>query len=196
MTQLRKIETEPGLVFDVLINGPADAPRVLLLHGFAESHHMRRAQLPALAAAGYRAIAPSQRGYSPGARPDPTDTANYHFDRLVADAIDVVAACDGAGRFHLIGHDWGGSIAWGLADRYPDRIASLTVLSRPHPNASTARSICRTASKRSARAPTNSFSNRTPGGWCWRMTRDICASGGATPAFRPRRPRNNLSARQ
>lgn len=135
MTELRKIETEPGLVFDVLVDGPADAPRVLLLHGFAESHHMWRAQLPALAAAGYRAIAPSQRGYSPGARPDPADTANYHFDRLVADAIDVVAACDDAGRFHLIGHDWGGSIAWGLADRYPDRIASLTVLSRPHPNA-------------------------------------------------------------
>lgn len=136
MTELRKIETKPGLVFDVLVDGPADAPRVLLLHGFAESHHMWRAQLPALAAAGYRAIAPSQRGYSPGARPDAADTANYHFNRLVADAIDVVAACDGAGgRFHLIGHDWGASIAWGLADRYPDRIASLTVLSRPHPNA-------------------------------------------------------------
>jgi pimeloyl-ACP methyl ester carboxylesterase len=55
---------------------------------------------------------------------------------LVADAINMVAACGHANRrFHLVGHDWGGSIAWGLADRYPDRIASLTVLSRPHPNA-------------------------------------------------------------
>jgi pimeloyl-ACP methyl ester carboxylesterase len=55
---------------------------------------------------------------------------------LVADAMNVVAACGHASRrFHLVGHDWGGSIAWGLADRYPDRIASLTVLSRPHPNA-------------------------------------------------------------
>jgi pimeloyl-ACP methyl ester carboxylesterase len=133
---LRKIQTEPGLVFDALVDGPADAPLVLLLHGFAESHHMWRAQVPALAAAGYRAIAPSQRGYSPGARPDPADTTNYHFDRLAADAMDVVTACGHvSGRFHLVGHDWGASIAWGLADRYPDRIASLTVLSRPHPNA-------------------------------------------------------------
>jgi pimeloyl-ACP methyl ester carboxylesterase len=136
MTELGKIETEPSLVFDALVDGPADAPLVLLLHGFAESHHMWRSQLPALAAAGYRAIAPSQRGYSPGARPDTADTANYHFDHLVADAMNVVAACGHAsGRFHLVGHDWGASIAWGLADRYPDRIASLTVLSRPHPNA-------------------------------------------------------------
>jgi pimeloyl-ACP methyl ester carboxylesterase len=136
MAELRKIETEPGLVIDILVDGSADAPLVLLLHGFAESHHMWRSQLPALAAAGYRAIAPSQRGYSPGARPDATDTKNYHFDRLVADAMNVVATCGHAsGRFHLVGHDWGASIAWGVADRYPDRIASLTVLSRPHPNA-------------------------------------------------------------
>jgi len=136
MTALRRIETEPGLVFDALVEGPPDGPLVLLLHGFSESHHMWRAQLPVLAAAGYRAIAPSQRGYSPGARPDTADTANYQIDRLLADAMNVVAACGHAsGRFHLVGHDWGASIAWGLADRYADRIASLTVLSRPHPNA-------------------------------------------------------------
>src|ERR1700710_2196660 len=52
------------------------------------------------------------------------------------DAMAVVAACDyGEARFHLAGHDWGGSIAWALADRYAERIASLTILSRPHPNA-------------------------------------------------------------
>jgi pimeloyl-ACP methyl ester carboxylesterase len=136
MAELRKTETAPGLIFDVLVGGAADAPLVLLLHGFSESLHMWRAQVPALAAAGYRAVAPSQRGYSSGARPDPADPANYHFDRLVADALDLVAACGHAEpRFHLVGHDWGGTIAWGLADRYPDRLASLTVLSRPHPNA-------------------------------------------------------------
>jgi pimeloyl-ACP methyl ester carboxylesterase len=108
----------------------------LLLHGFAESFPMWRSQLPALAAAGYRAVGPSQRGYSPGARPDTADAANYHFDHLVADAMNVVAACGYADRrFHLVGHDWGASIAWGIADRYPERLASLTVLSRPHPNA-------------------------------------------------------------
>jgi pimeloyl-ACP methyl ester carboxylesterase len=136
MIEQRKIETEPGLVFDVLIDGPGDGPLVVLLHGFAESFHMWRPQLSALARAGYRAVAPSQRGYSPGARPDTADLANYQFDKLVADAMNIAAACGhGHGRFHLVGHDWGGSIAWGIADRYPDRLASLSVLSRPHPNA-------------------------------------------------------------
>jgi len=136
MAELLKIETGPGLVFDALVDGPADAALVLLLHGFAESFHMWRSQLAALAAAGYRAVAPSQRGYSPGARPDPADHTNYTFDRLVADAMAVTAACGHAnGRFHLVGHDWGGSIAWGIADSTPERLASLTVLSRPHPTA-------------------------------------------------------------
>ena len=69
MAELRQIKTAPGLVFDALSDGPEGASLVLLLHGFAESFHMWRSQLTALAAAGYRAIAPSQRGYSPGARP-------------------------------------------------------------------------------------------------------------------------------
>src|SRR5712672_1469346 len=136
MTELRKIETGPGLVFDALVGGAVDGPLVLMLHGFAESFHMWSAQIPALAAAGFRAVAPSQRGYSPGARPDTADAANYRFDLLMADILNVAAACGPARRrFHLVGHDWGGSITWGIADRHADRIASLTVLSRPHPNA-------------------------------------------------------------
>ena len=120
----------------MLVDGPEDAPLVLLLHGFAESFHTWDAQIAALAQAGYRAVAPSQRGYSAGARPDPAETMNYHFDRLVEDAMAIAAACgDADRRFHLVGHDWGGSIAWGIADKYPERLASLTVLSRPHPNA-------------------------------------------------------------
>src|SRR5258708_32010397 len=136
MAEVRQIEPGPGLVCDALVDGADGAPLVLLLHGFAESFHMWRAQIPALAAAGFRAAAPSQRGYSPGARPDTADAANYRFDLLMADAMNVAAACGPAQRrFHLVGHDWGGSIAWGIADRHADRLASLTVLSRPHPNA-------------------------------------------------------------
>ena len=136
MAELDKITIGPGLTFDALVSGDPGGPLVLLLHGFAESMHTWRAQVTALAVAGYRAIAPSQRGYSPGARPNVDDTANYHIDRLMDDAMAIVAACGPANsRFHLAGHDWGGSIAWALADRYPQRIASLTVLSRPHPNA-------------------------------------------------------------
>jgi pimeloyl-ACP methyl ester carboxylesterase len=136
MTSLSQITIASGLTFDALTAGEPAAPLVLLLHGFAESMHCWRAQVAALAAAGYRATAPSQRGYSPRARPDPSDTANYHIDRLMDDAMAIVAACGyGDRRFHLVGHDWGGSIAWSLADRFPQRLASLTVLSRPHPNA-------------------------------------------------------------
>jgi len=136
MAEQHRITIAPDLTFDAFVGGADDAPLVLLLHGFSESFHMWRAQIPALAAAGYRAVAPSQRGYSPGARPDPADFSHYRFDALMADAMAIAAACGRAGRrFHLVGHDWGGSIAWGLADRHPERIASLTVLSRPHPGA-------------------------------------------------------------
>jgi pimeloyl-ACP methyl ester carboxylesterase len=135
MPSVTQISTDPHLTFDALVAGEPGAPLVLLLHGFAESMHCWRAQLTALSDMGYRAIAPSQRGYSPTARPDPRDASNYHIDRLMDDAMAIVEAAGyGGARFHLVGHDWGGSIAWALADRYPLRIASLTVLSRPHPN--------------------------------------------------------------
>src|SRR4051794_37583618 len=136
MTQFETITIAPGFSFDALTAGEPGAPLVLLLHGFAESMHCWRAQVAALAGAGYRAVAPSQRGYSASARPDAENSANYHIDRLMEDAMAIAAASGhGERRFHLVGHDWGASIAWGLADRYPERLASLTVLSRPHPNA-------------------------------------------------------------
>ena len=136
MVELRKIETGPGLVFDVSIAGDAAAPLVLLLHGFAVSRHLYDAQLPALARAGFFAVAPDQRGYSAGARPDPADVARYDIELLVEDALDIAAAVGhGARPFHLVGHDWGGSLAWEIAARHPERLGSLTMLSRPHPDA-------------------------------------------------------------
>jgi pimeloyl-ACP methyl ester carboxylesterase len=134
VAETTKLATRSGLTFTVDVAGPADGPLVLLLHGFPESRHSWRAALPALAEAGYRAIAPDQRGYSPGARPDPKELANYAFDKLVNDAIEIVAAAGHDGRrFHLVGHDWGGQVSWGVATAHPRRLASLTVMSRPHP---------------------------------------------------------------
>ena len=136
MFELEKITIAPDLTFDALVAGEAGAPLVLLLHGFAESMNCWRAQVSALGDMGYRAIAPSQRGYSPGARPDASEFSYYQIDRLMDDAMAIAAAAGyGSARFHLVGHDWGGSIAWGLADRHHERLASLTILSRPHPNA-------------------------------------------------------------
>ena len=84
--------------------------------------------------AGYFGVAPNQRGYSPGARPNPEDLDAYRIDRLVDDALDIVAAAGhGDKRFHLVGHDWGGSLSWIIAARHPERLRSLTMLSRPHP---------------------------------------------------------------
>ncbi|WP_213770403.1 alpha/beta hydrolase [Bradyrhizobium sp. dw_78] len=136
MSQLEKIAIAPHLVFDALTCGERGAPLVLLLHGFAGSMNCWRAQTTLLAAAGCRAVAPNQRGYSQGARPDAGDSSNYQIERMMDDALAIVAACGyGDARFHLVGHDWGGSVAWALADRHPQRLASLAVLSRPHPNA-------------------------------------------------------------
>ncbi len=136
MPASEQITIAPHLTFDAITAGQPGAPLVLLLHGFAELMHCWRAQVAALGDMGYRAVAPSQRGYSPGARPDPREFSHYLIDRLMDDAMAIVAASGyGDARFHLVGHDWGGSIAWGLADRHHERLASLTILSRPHPNA-------------------------------------------------------------
>jgi pimeloyl-ACP methyl ester carboxylesterase len=130
------IRTAEG-AFTVDVAGPMGAPLVLLLHGFPQSRHSWRHQVPALESAGYRAVAPDQRGYSPGVRPDPAaGLAAYGIDRLVGDVLDLAdSAGAGSARFHLVGHDWGAQVAWAVAHRHPSRVASLTVLSRPHPAA-------------------------------------------------------------
>ncbi len=107
---------------------------MLLLHGFPETSYEWRAQLAALGAAGYRAVAPDQRGYAVGARPAALE--EYTVDRLVDDVLGFADTL-GAARFHLVGHDWGGFVAWYTgardgASRRP-RLRTLTVVSTPHP---------------------------------------------------------------
>ncbi|MCU1499931.1 MAG: alpha/beta hydrolase [Acidimicrobiales bacterium] len=118
------------LTFDAVAEGPPDGTPVLLLHGFPETAHSWRKVQPQLAAAGYRTVAPDLRGYSPGARP--SDPAEYTMAIL---AGDVVALADALGweTFHLLGHDWGGAVAWHVAGRFPDRVRTLSVASTPHP---------------------------------------------------------------
>src|SRR6516164_10734987 len=98
MAETITLTTRSGLTFTTDVAGPAGGDLVLLLHGFPESRHSWREALRALAAAGYRAIAPDQRGYSPGARPDPAELSHYAFEKLVADAIEIVAAAGHDGR--------------------------------------------------------------------------------------------------
>ncbi|MQA15784.1 MAG: alpha/beta fold hydrolase [Pseudonocardiaceae bacterium] len=124
--------TRDGLTFDVSDSGPAAGEPVVLLHGFPETSRSFDEVVPPLNAAGYRTVAPDQRGYSPRARP--AGRADYRMSELVAD-VAALADAGGFRRFHLVGHDWGGAVAWACGVRLADRLASLTVLSTPHPGA-------------------------------------------------------------
>ncbi|MFF0215949.1 alpha/beta fold hydrolase [Streptomyces vinaceus] len=118
-------------VHTALAAGPHGGEKVLLLHGFPQFADSWTDQLTSLARAGYRALAVDQRGYAPGARPD--RVADYTVHRLVGDVLAFAQAL-GTGPFHLVGHDWGGLVAWAFATEHPELLASLTVLSTPHPH--------------------------------------------------------------
>lgn len=127
--------THDGLTFGVVDGGPQDAPAersVVLLHGFPQTSAAWHQVSPRLHEQGLRTLAPDNRGVAPMARPP--RRRDYRIEHLVD---DVAALLDAAGldRAHVVGHDWGGAIAWGMAQRHPDRVATLTVLSTPHPAA-------------------------------------------------------------
>jgi pimeloyl-ACP methyl ester carboxylesterase len=123
--------------FDFIVGraGPQHGPAVLFLHGFPQSRHAWADQLKTLGEAGLACVAPDQRGYSPGARPTGVDA--YVTQALVRDALQIMDTL-GHGPFHLVGHDWGGQLAWMIAAHYaPARVRTLSILSRPHPAAFT-----------------------------------------------------------
>jgi pimeloyl-ACP methyl ester carboxylesterase len=124
--------TVGDLTFDVRMAGPPDGEVVILLHGFPQTSYEWRNQISALGEAGYRAVAPNQRGYSPGARP--TQIEDYAVPRLVEDIVGIADAV-GADRFHIVGHDWGAIIAWAVAVSAQDRVISASPVSVPHPDA-------------------------------------------------------------
>lgn len=119
-----------GMKFLCRTDGPSDGEPVLLLHGFPETSIMWAPLMATLAGAGYRCVAPDQRGYSPGARP--AEVAAYDYASLCS---DVFAIADAAGykSFHLIGHDWGAIVGWvAVCSAQRERILSFTSLSIPH----------------------------------------------------------------
>lgn len=120
------------LSFDVIDRGPHDGIPVLLLHGFPQFNTSWTPVMDRLAREGYRCVAPNQRGYSPGARP--RRRRDYRAEQLVGDVIALIDAI-GAEKVHLVGHDWGGNIAWATAALAPERVGTLTTLSVPHPAA-------------------------------------------------------------
>ncbi|MEU2715652.1 alpha/beta fold hydrolase [Streptomyces sp. NPDC007205] len=130
MTAL-SISTVAG-VFDALVSAPPMGRPVLLLHGFPQTGLVWQRQIVAPAAHGYRVVAPNQRGYSPGARPQRPE--DYRIGLLVDDVVAITEKL-GWAAFDLVGHDWAGAVAWWTAHAHLGRLRTLTVVSTPHPGA-------------------------------------------------------------
>jgi pimeloyl-ACP methyl ester carboxylesterase len=121
-----------GVALHVVEAGPVDGPPVILLHGFPEFWRGWRHQIGPLARAGFRVIVPDQRGYDLSDKPE--GVRPYRIDRLAGDITALADAC-GVGSFGLVGHDWGGIVAFWLAARHPERVRRLAILNAPHPDA-------------------------------------------------------------
>lgn len=121
-----------SLTFDVVAGGPPEGELVVLLHGFPQGAGCWRDVVPALHAAGFRTLAPDQRGYSPGARP--VGSAAYRTRALLDDVLALLDSVE-APRAHVVGHDWGGAVAWAMAAVAPERVSTVAVVSTPHPGA-------------------------------------------------------------
>ena len=107
-----------------------NGPLVVLLHGFPEFWFSWRRQIPALKAAGFRVIAPDLRGYNLSGKPKGVPA--YAASLVARDVEQLIQLC-GADRAVVVGHDWGGAIAWHFAMRYPERLERLVIMNAPHP---------------------------------------------------------------
>lgn len=126
---LQKVPLSGGISLDVAVAGTPGTPPIILLHGFPESHRTWRHQIAELAQDHF-VLAPDQRGY--GGSDKPSGVEQYAPQLLIADIV-ALADAFGIDRFTLVGHDWGGAIAWGAAITRPDRVERLIILNAPHP---------------------------------------------------------------
>jgi pimeloyl-ACP methyl ester carboxylesterase len=126
---LKRIRLSTGVELDVAISGNPANPPIILLHGFPESHRTWRHQTPELARDHY-VVAPDQRGFARSSKPEGVE--NYAAGKIVADLIALADALE-IGDFTLVGHDWGGAVAWMAALQHPLRIKRLIIINAPHP---------------------------------------------------------------
>ena len=129
MTEFRRVPLSTGVTLNVALDGDPDAPPVILLHGFPESHRTWRELVPRLQHR-VRLIMPDQLGFAGSDRPQ--DVERYETSKLIDDLFALADAL-GLARFALVGHDWGGAIAWGAALSHPERLTRLTIINAPHP---------------------------------------------------------------
>ncbi len=130
MDQIR-VTLANGIELDVVDTGPRDAPVLLFLHGFPDSHRTWRHQIAHLSGR-YRCIAPDQRGYRGSSKPKGVEC--YTPDKLIGDVFQLADTL-GIGPFTVVGHDWGGAIAWGVAimGQLNGRVTRAVVMNAPHP---------------------------------------------------------------
>lgn len=128
---MQRVTLASGIELDVIDEGPRDAPALIFLHGFPESHRTWRHQIAHLSGR-FRCIAPDQRGYRGSSKPQ--DLASYTPDKLIGDVFQLADAL-GIGQFTIIGHDWGGAIAWGVAltGQMNGRVTRAVIANAPHP---------------------------------------------------------------
>jgi pimeloyl-ACP methyl ester carboxylesterase len=125
----RRLSLSSGIAMNVALAGPEDAPPVILLHGFPESHRTWRKLVPLLAEK-MLLVMPDQRGFGDSDRPRQVEA--YATDKLLSDLFALADAL-GLEQFALVGHDWGGAIAWAAAIRGDARISRLAIINSPHP---------------------------------------------------------------
>lgn len=118
-----------GVSLHCIEMGPQDGPLVILLHGFPEFWWGWRYQIAPLAEAGFRVIVPDQRGYNLSSKPD--GRMSYHLDLLAKDVVDLSSVL-GRQTFSVVGHDWGGIVAWWVATCYPEQVDHLAIINAPH----------------------------------------------------------------
>jgi pimeloyl-ACP methyl ester carboxylesterase len=131
LTSLRyeKVALSTGVTLNLCLGGPEEAEPIILLHGFPESHRTWRNQLDDLSRY-WLVVAPDQRGFAASDRPEGVE--NYQTDKIIADIVALADALD-IEQFTLVGHDWGGAVAWTAALTHPLRVKRLVIVNAPHP---------------------------------------------------------------
>ena len=156
MTELRRVPLGTGVTLNIALAGDRTNPAIILLHGFPESHRTWREIAPRLQDRFYL-VTPDQRGFAGSDRPQ--ELGAYETDKLIDDIFALADALD-IESFALVGHDWGGAIAWGAALRGDPRLTRLAIVNAPHPLIFQ-RSLIEDPEQRAASQYINAF--RTPG---------------------------------
>jgi pimeloyl-ACP methyl ester carboxylesterase len=156
VTEFRRVKLSTGVTLNVALAGPDDAPPIVLVHGFPESHRTWRGIAPLLEDR-FRLIMPDQRGFGGSDRPQDVDA---YQTKIIVEDLFALADALGIAGFAFVGHDWGGAVAWAAAIGGNPRVERLAIVNSPHP-VIFQKSLIESAEQRTASQYITAF--RTPG---------------------------------